>query len=247
MLIRLGYRGGVIENINVEDNYFEVYGYGSLIKFGSKGVERVNNIRVTNNTIKYHKIDGEGFSLFQIDNTEGQNIQVDSNVISIDSEINERIAGSCLVGENIDFLNNKVTIDYNLAYLAIRGGNFCNNDIKISGNLNNFFIYTNNSLTKNIKISNNKFEINDSESWNKREKIFLGLQNTYLNGFYILINENTLTLSNNQELPQTFVNFNSINDETVQKVYSYNNNLGIFTEIINYMNNIEHIVINQMP
>ena len=247
MLIRLGYTEGIIETINVENNNFEVYGYGSLIKFGSNGVERVKDINVMNNNIKFNKITGDGFALFQVDNSEGENINIINNQINVESNIDEKIAGSCLVSGNINFSDNLVDINYKLKYIAIGIEKFCNNNVKIYGSTDTFFTYTNTSLSKNIEISNNIFEINDEESWERNNKIFLSLYEMYFNNFYILLNENEITLLNNQDMQQTFVNFNNVKDETIQKVYSYNNNLGNFTNIINYQNNVQHVVLNQMP
>lgn len=169
-------------------------------------------------------------------NISNNNIEVTSN-IDYNSQENQ---GYILANGNMNFYNNDISVTrLNLDGLTTNVfGNIENNNINLSETVTNLFVFNGNNNTSDISISNNNITIGNCESWGA----FILLQNILIGNRKINISNNKI-IAENVNTTRKFVSFYNVLDTEQKILYSYNNELDVFTDVSNVNNIVNHSVI----
>jgi len=245
MIVRIGYSSGSISNVNMLNNIFDIEGFGSVVLVGGNGVDKVSDIKLNSNTIKYKMIDGgANWDIFSLskDTKVIENVEASKNNITIETATENTKQNSYICKGDINFHDNTVDVHGNMFSLIRESSKISNNKINVYGDLIHVFYYGNCILNNNVYIKNNEININNTSEWSANSKTVLLLTVVTFENHYIELDNNSIIVENNSNV-QRLVNFSQIKDSEEQKVYLYNNELGMFTQIRNYGNVVNHSVI----
>ena len=245
MTMRIGFERGTVKDVNINENNFEIDGYASLVKIGGENVNNVENVSIDNNDINFNVIfDTISLTLFEgYTGLEMNNINISNNNIEVTSNIDynsQEKKGYILANGNMNFYNNDISVTrLNLDGLSTNVfGNIENNNINSSETVTNLFVFNGNNNTSDISILNNNITIGNCESWGA----FILLQNILIDNRKINISNNKI-IAENVNSTRKFVSFYNVLDTEPKILYSYNNELDVFTDVSNVNNVVNHSVI----